>query len=274
MDKTIAEGIREFARVAASAVHQPPILSGDGAERLVVPEGYKVERIEPVDRKLGVIRQTPAFADVDSFVAYVNRFKAPETVIFGDLDHRTVTAVMDYHAPGADGKPARADYTAHRAIYSAKLAEEWARWAGIDGKLIGQTAFAEFVEENLVDIREPVGAAVLEVASQLRARKKVEFQSGVQLQNGTVQLVYKEDIDAAGKGEMAVPSEIKIGVPIFYGGPKYEVRVFLRYRIEDGKLGFKIDIHRRRYLEHDAFNEFMKGIGEGTSIAPLAGRLA
>lgn len=82
-----------------------------------------------------------------------------------------------------------------------------------------QAEFAEFIERNLPDIVEPVGADMLEISRSLQAKKKVSFASGIRLANGQTELTYEEDIQGtAAKGKLQIPEIFKIGIKVIEGG--------------------------------------------------------
>lgn len=243
-----------------------------GGKAVVVPEGYHVQQLPPLAPELHHVKQTVKVLDAASFSAYLNRFKAPQTQVFADYRAPVIVGVMDYHWPENEsaGKP---DYTEHRVEFRPPWSEQWARWRAIDGKPLGQGDFAEFIEENYADIVAPPSAELLDVVANLQAKKSVEFQSGIRLQDGTAQLTYNEQIESRGKGTLQVPSEFSLGLPIFYGGEGYRIRSLLRYRINDGKLSFIVKINRREFNEQAAFTDILKGISEATSITPYSGSL-
>lgn len=241
-----------------------------GGKAVVVPDGYEVQRLDPLAPQLHHVKQGVTMLNQASFSAYVNRFKTDESQILADYRAPLIVGVVDYHKPG---KPASPDYGDHKVTFRPPWSEEWARWRAIDSKPMGQGEFAEFIEENYMDVAEPPSAELLDVVSHLQAKKNVDFHSGVRLQDGTTQLAYNEKVESKGKGTLKVPAEFSLGVPIFYGGERYKVRVLLRYRINEGDLRFIAKINRREFVEQTAFNDIVGEIEKATGIAPYAGSL-
>ena len=237
-----------------------------GGLAVVLPSGA-IEHLEDTDPVLTHTKQNVNFNDTISFVAYVNRFKGPETTILGDYKNSSIRAVIDYHAKD---KP---DYIEHNAKFVPPFSEQWKAWRGIDNQPVGQMAFADFIEENLFDVVKPEGAVFLDLVSNLQAKKNVKFNSGIRLSDGANQLMYEEEIEAKGRGNLIIPTEFDIGVPIYFGGDKYKVRCFLRYRIDEGKLLFFIKIHQRLVTEQTAFADITKAITDGTGIVVLNGSI-
>jgi uncharacterized protein YfdQ (DUF2303 family) len=265
MSELTADAIAKIEALAINASTAEP--HPRGGVFVALPEGYRVEHLAPIDAPLSHIKATVQFDDAPSFIDYVNRFKAEETALFASVTRGQIMAVIDYHQDAAA-------YCAHRAIYTLPHSEQWKRWASIDGKNQPQRTFAEFIEENIIDVVEPDGAALLEVATSLQSTRKVEFHSGVNLGNGTVQLKYTEEDDTkTGKQALTIPQKIKLGIPVYYGDTHYEVPCFFRYRIEDGKLNFQVRIQGRELLVQDAFRHKVDEVAQGTEITVRYGTL-
>lgn len=271
-EETTGAGIPAIIDTAQKAiVHK--IAGQDGTELVLHPSDWKAEIIRPINPPLPEnIRQHIALDDADSFISYVNEFKGPTTHLFACQSPGKITADFDYHrAPASFDGVAAPGRREHSASWTMPYSEEWRRWTGVDNKPLSQHSLAEFLEENLSDIVEPAGASVLEVAAKLSVKRKVEFESGTRLSDGTIQITYREEDSAAGRGQMAIPTEFTIGVPVFFGGAPYKVRVFLRYKIEEGKLTFRLVMHRRTFIEQDAVRESATHVGDSTGLKVLFG---
>ena len=261
--------------INAEAIAAIVILANQGATPFDHPKGGKavrlpngsIQHLEPIDAVLTHVKQSVKMIDAESFVAYVNRFKGggDKTTIFADYTGPKIKACIDYHEKD------RPDYLHHDVTFVPPWSEQWARWRGIDGKAMSQTDFAEFIEENMADVVDPAGAVFLDLVTGLQAKKKVSFESGIRLHDGSNQLTYNEEIEAKGRNTMLIPSEFSIGVPIFYQGAAYKVRAFLRYRIDEGRLLFTIKINRRLFVEQTAFSDITKLISEKTGLTVLNG---
>lgn len=266
LDANFIEAINRLARRSVETIELP-----DGGIAIMRPDGV-AQAFPPVDKALpSDIHQNVSIFDAASFVAYVNRFKmfdGPEdktekTTIFSNLERRTIKAVIDYHSSY------RPDRCAHMAYYEVPWSDQWRRWREIDGKAIGQGAFAEFLEENAPDVVEPASAVMLDIVTNLQSKKSVHFESGVRLQDGAQQLVFSESVETKGRGSLTIPSRFSIGVPIFQDGDAYKVECLLRYRIQDGAVAFTVKLHRRQFLERTAFEDVTKKISEATKLPVL-----
>lgn len=203
----------------------------------------------------------------DSLVSYIRRHRKAETSVFADVARTMLVCFIDYHT--AENGVGRAE---HRAVYEAPLSREWKLWTGIDGRAQNQFTLARFLEENSIDVVSPPGADMLEIVKTLEAAKKVNFRQGIRLDNGNVDLLYKEETDgAAGRdGHLTIPTELELGIPVFHGGERYKVTAFFRYRLDEGKLALTIDIHRKQEILDHAFKliiDKVKGdLGDETPV--------
>lgn len=259
----LVDAISRLARAALPVIDHP-----QGGKAIMRPDGT-LEHLRPLDPVLSHVKQKVAALDTSSFVAYVNRFKVcadgegEKTTIFADPKGAKLRAVIDYHA---GEKPDRCE---HAITFDVPVSEQWSRWRAIDGKGMSQIEFAEFIEENCLDIVDPPAATFLDLVTGLQAKKKVAFESGVRLQDGSHQITFAEEVEAKGRGQMLVPSEFSIGVPIYFNGEAYKVRCLLRYRIHEGALTFFIKLHRRQFLEYTAFSDVCTAVSTGTSLPVL-----
>lgn len=246
--------------------------------------GLLTSVFDPKDKPLpGHISQRVQLYSTASFIDYVNGYKADDTVVFADPNDNSLCSVINYHKTPIVGKssedekalqpaPALPDYADHRALMSIPFSEQWKRWSGIDGKALSQAEFAEFLEENYMDVATPDHATLLEIVSTLQAKNDVAFGSAIKLQNGETQFTYTEKIEGKGKGELAVPSEFKLSIPIHFEGAAKDIRCFLRYRIPSGVLSFIVKINRRELLQKEAFTALVQEIGKATDIVPVYGK--
>lgn len=236
---------------------------------IVVPDGYKAIGMESYldapARKRGIV----TLRDAASFISLVNQEKLPGTRIYGSTNPPGFSAVFNDTA-GETG-PAWRD---HRAAFNCPVSVEWTTWTEQSGKAMSQEAFAQFIESNLPDIREPAAADMLEISRTLEAKKKVNFASGIRLSNGQSELTYEEDISGtASKGRLSVPEIFKIGIPVIEGSAPYLMECRLRYRIGDGKMAMWFEIVRPHKVMEHAVKEVTEQIAAATELVILNGSI-
>lgn len=239
----------------------------DGGMYAVVPPGAEL-------RDLTNLMSRPAYAEaavtartVQSLIDYTKRHKTDATAIFADVESGRCQSVIDYIPADNSGA-----HKAQRCTYEAPFSEEWKRWTAISGKQQTQESFALFIEENRDDVVSPDGATMLELAKTLEAKKKVSFKSGLRLDDGSVDLSYTDETTAAGagiNGKLVIPTEIELGIPVFFGGDRYKITAFFRYRIVEGKLVMWVDLHRIKHIRDTAFGDIISKIRADLDGVPV-----
>lgn len=247
------------AEIILEAARKPEMLgfSNKGAPEtntpiLFLPEGYDLKDMEYLllnpRRHQGTVR----LHDDESFIAYVKEIGSlSNTRIYIDADYAksnlTVTAIFNDHADAPGWRD-------HRAVFVPRQTEEWKRWLQNNAEAMNQQKFAHFLEANLTDIRTPNGADVLMFATNLEETRNVKYRSGVNLANGMMQLEYIEEGDSNTKGKLDAFKEFTLGIRPFFNGDHYEVKAFLRYRIErnSGEIKFFYELQRADRVIEDA----------------------
>lgn len=261
------------AALARDAMKVPTILTSlDGRSWTFNPNnGALVEVSSEYGLKVNApprITSSVNLIDVDSFTAYVKLYKAPSALIFADLVGGTFSAALDYHKA-----PDVATHNAHSAKLTLRPSEEWARWSGIDGKMLGQMEFAQFLEENAGDIVEPDGAEVFEIARDLSAKRNVNWSKAVRLDNGDEAFEFTEEtsVTRAGKGVIEMPRSIKLKLPLWFNDKPTEVTAFLRWHLRDGTLTLGIKMFRREFIRQASIKLIGTQIVEATGAPVLYG---
>lgn len=182
---------------------------------------------------------TTTVRDARSWTAYFAKHSSDASEVYADAERLTVTAVLNAH--GAD----EASWGDHRLVLALRTTDAWKQWLHMDGELMDQEAFAEFLEDHLPELLDPSSADMLEIAQSLQAATKVDFQSGVRLASGQRQFQYVETTTtkAGQKGQLTVPEQFTIGLVPFEGSEGYRLTARLRYRITDRglRMGYKLE---------------------------------
>lgn len=257
---------------AGMLLGEPKRLNGsEGKPFIIVPASATVRDLEAYLPSPVAIAEVVRCTEATSFLKYVNQFKTPETQLFASVcaTGADFTAVLDYHGPG---KPS---WGQHMAIYNCPQTEEWKRWTAYNNAAMDQQEFAEFIEMNQAQVVSPSGATLLEIARSLVAKIKVDFTSGIRLNNGNVQLQYEQvtEAKAGEKGTLEVPEKFKLGLVLFQGGPAYAIDALLRYRIVERKLTFHFVLVNPHLIIADAVQKlrdyFEEGLGIETVMATV-----
>lgn len=248
MEADIAD-VKLVADLAAKGA-TPLVITTEKEHFIIVPAGTELKSLrefqfsEPPIKKIGTVQ----VEDVPSFAGYFMRFRDKDSMIFGLPEKFTFTGILDYHVE-ADGPARRKEHKVHLELRQTK---RWKTWHGMNRQPKAQEEFAQFIEDNLPDIYAPEGtsfpsaAVMLEVSRSLTASSSYQFSSVTNLKNGQKGVCFREVIEgqAGPAGELQIPDEFNIRVPIFLNQKPIDVRCRLRFRISSGKLAMWYDMLR------------------------------
>lgn len=260
MDKSAVDAIRDLTTASIGINDRSDI-----APFSVLPAEFRLEKLEPLMAAPLRKRGTSRVADVESFNRYFLTHQNDDSRVYADIDRPEVVGILDDHPAGSDS--ALANWGDHTVVFRPSYSAEWRRWTAGDGKVMTQTDFARFLEENSIDIIEPASADVLDTARGLEVRESHNFRQATRLQDGAIQFAYDVEAEGTVKGRdnLRVPSEFTICVPIFFNSVYYKVRCFLRYRKSPNGVAFFYEIHRREAAELDAFKIILDEIQHGVA---------
>lgn len=268
------ENINNVAEAAAlgASIAQPKTATAHNDDIsipfVVVPAGYAVHDLEKLFPVPSRRRGTIAYRDAASFCAAVkNGALGDATKLYHDPSGPSFKCVFNDHG----SEPGWRDHT---ATYACPKSVEWIIWSTSNKKVMSQTDFAQFIEDNAPDCVSPDAATMIEISRTLQAKKGVNFASGIRLDNGQVQFKYEETIagTAGSKGQLSIPETFSIGIAVLEGGPKYQVHARFRYRIDNaGVLTMWFDLDRPHKIIEDAAKEVLDVIAETTGMAVLNG---
>lgn len=253
----------DFAAAVNIGKNQVIETNYNGIPVFVVPNEMKVETLSQlVDQQLERpyrLNQTVKLITADSFVDYYNRFATESSTIFVDDESSTFLAILDYH-----DTPKEPAWKGHKATYQFPKTKEWNNWLASNNQKMEQEEFALFIEDNMREIIEPDGAAMLEIASSLKATNNVDFKSAIRLDNGQVQFTYSETVNgqAGVTGQLNIPEKIKLIMSPFLQGAAYEIEARFRYRITPKGLMMWYTLIRPHIFVEDAFKDVCAAVSE------------
>lgn len=224
--------IEEFTKLVETA--REPFFH-HGVPVAIVPEGYTMWPLETEkyqdtpNRRRGKL----VVRDVASFVVYVNRHRDAGSLVLVDPgEGRRITAYLNHHEPAENGidepLPGWGD---HIVVFEPRLTPGWTGWTGMGDTWMNQESLAEFLEERIGEIAEPDGATLVEIATQLKLTIGTEYERAINLTNGQIQLVYKENIQTS----IEIPTHFTISVKPFDGAEAVTLHARLRIRKPDAK---------------------------------------
>ncbi len=261
--------------MASTAAALAPIHVGDTVFS-VLPPGFRRDDITDAVEKAQTLRNRPQgtvhLGDVGSLLTYcTDQVAQNQGYIYADPDARTITAVFnDQKSTLAPG------WRDHRAVFKAEYTPEFSKWLNKNGpgNSMGQTEFAEFIEDNFADLAGDDAKNLLTVATTIQAASGINFSSAKRLQNGQTQLTYNETIDAkAGTdGALQIPQTFNLGLRIFKNGGGYKLIARLKYRLHSGGVKFWYELDRPERAVEDAFTGYVQEVRDKSGYTVLIGK--
>ena len=185
--------------------------------------------------------------------------------LWADVERHRLTAVID----GIGG------FANNIVTLVPDTTDAWDEWGRIDGQLLSQLEFAEFIEDHISTIAEPDGAVLLDICQTLTANTKVHFKSSDLLANGQRQFAFEETIEAkaGAKGTLKVPSTLTLALAPVKGTDPASIGARFRYRIHDGDLRLGVKLMEPKLLIDTAFNEMVAAIDESFTTPIIDGAI-
>lgn len=250
---------------------------------VAVPEGYKLESLEPFLAEPVGVRQHVELHELDDFVAYVNRYKRDQSIVFiqpavSGLGGKLARCVLDYHRKG-DGRMGLtlASRCEHTATFIAKRSAEYEMLVQLDSAIVEQDAFARAVELLAHTITGIPGAEVLEILRTIRLTSSGRFQSYTDDFSGSVDFAYELEVKASAgtvSRKLSVPREVTFFIPVLAGGKEQAIKARLVYRIPaeaGGKVKLGFNIPDRRWIEEAVVTDVASSIRSATELLTVVG---
>lgn len=201
------------------------------------------------------------------FATYTNRLGDPaETTVWADVDKISITSVLNDHTDQYI-----AGWRDNRVVLQMRRDKDWAQWVATDNRLMQQGEFAELIEGLVHTVSKPSAADMLEVSRTFQAKRNASYSSATRLDSGDVQFAYEVETSAkaGGKGQLEVPTEFELNLPVFYGTDSVQVRARLRYRVEHGDLRIGYALLRADLVERAAFELVLGQVCEGLETSAI-----
>jgi len=230
------------------------------------------ELFQPLQRK-----GTAKLGDIDSLIAWTNLFKGDSSVLFAVTDrvNPSLTAVIDYHMPGAPTltgeRDALAQHCQHRGTFAFPMSNEWKAWQAVADRRLDKDDMGEFLEANAKDVMDPTPGILagdpdkadlaewetrlINVARRIEGRfgqlhellmlsrhfkvfETSDLEDASNRDTGEQVINFKsEHVDERG-AKIRVPNLFIIAIPVFEGGALYRMPVRFRYVKKGANLTF------------------------------------
>lgn len=232
----------------------------------LLPEGHTAQVIEVPDPAAPPKRSsgTVAVYDAPSFLAAVAQRRDGPVALYADEDAKALVAILNDDlgsGTSAEHSPGWRDY---RVSLTLRARPEWTFWTDADRKLVDQDTFARHIEDGIKEIAAPPGAVMLDVATQFEATSTVRFRERRRLDNGTVQLMHDEDLEAkVAAGAITVPPSFRLLIAPYYGVDPFDVEAAFRYTLKGGELRLGYQLDRPDEVERAAFRLIREQVEAG-----------
>lgn len=299
--------VQTICRPMAEALEAPFIIAvpdGLHVEDLTAKHRAVLEALKPLQRTGKAV-----LTDLDSLIAWTNRFKGDDTALFGQIQPEPkLISVIDYHGAGAPvispetGDPA-ANYGRHRAVYNFPVSEAWKRWLAIDGKALDKDVFGEFIEAQASDFLDPTPALLgkpgdqiedweqrmIDIAAKIQGRfgqyaainllsreLKIHEVGHIEVKTnrdtGEAQVQFLTEHRSPDGTPLTLPNLFMIAIPVFEEGALYRLAVRFRYRKAGQDVKFIASIYNPDAALRDAAREAMDHAQAQTDVPLMMGR--
>jgi hypothetical protein len=214
------------------------------------------------------------FFALDSFGRYVNEHKNADTRIFAVVANgqHQIVAILDFHGSA----PAWGNHTAR---FTPEFSRQWRLWSEINGNPMLQSAFINFIERNIVDVKNPTAAAMLELLEYVEAKQDARFENKLAVTDGKTKVLFEEDLTVAtGRttktGMFELPRSLTTSFPVLKGAAAEELPWRLRPSVQNRQLMFTLDLPHAAQLVDQRHFDLLAQVKELTGIEPFAGAFA
>ena len=233
----------------------------DGVPYVVIPKDYQFKELphlrEIPPRRRGVV----SLHTCESLLRYIDTYceNKSSACVFSDRDYGSFFGILDWW--GDDNNPR--SYKEDRVEFRPTSSDEWKIWRASNKKKMAHLEFANFLEDNLIDVVEPEAATLLEVARTMQATKKVEFISANRIENGDLEIIHRKvatEATAGMKGDFRVPDKIVVRLRVFLGEEPVDVPCRFRYELASGELRLWYEMLRPDRLVETAMDKIADAI--------------
>ena len=273
----------------------PPKEGENNTPIVAMHEDFEVRSLKPLldeyldapDRRKG----TAVVNDMTSFIALTKRHQDNDSALFSKSQitensvNGVITAVIDYHT--IDHKPR---FGGHKIQYNFPVSNLFKLWHEANGEKMEQAEFAQFLENNISDLREDdllkdfpckfgyqgvpkfaTPAKMFELSRGLEINAQEKVRQSHRVQSGVSEIQYTcEHQDAAGE-KIEVPEWFLLGIPMFEYGKFFKVPVRLRYRLHAGKVSWSFEMYRIQKIFDAAFGAACEEAQKETALPLYVG---
>lgn len=195
-----------------------PTVRDETTGALWVHKDYEIA-IAPFEHEghVGPVKADERFGDIVGWAAYVKTFADVGRLPFITWSAAGLRAVLDYHENATNPDAAgRMQWIASHPFEPTPQWKAWSNFATNHG--IAQSKVVEFLEDHAPDIHEPDEATLLNLLRGLRATANATATTEMR-PDGTAKVAFVADRQVRGNGDVELPAEITIAIPVIKGHP-------------------------------------------------------
>lgn len=266
------ESIPELqALIAQASEPKVPNMPKGGEQFLVIPQGYNVvgvEKFMPTPRR---ITANMVFAEVASFLEYVDRFQNNDTLLTISPYKRLGSPPFEVVAHLEYPNQLQTSWDTHLARLQFAISIELAAWLAVLDKPLRQEQFADFIEDRSLDFADGDASALLTLINELRVNQSSTWESGGVAGNGARVLKYsKTEKATAGTGDVEIPPRVALSIPLFALAKKTDLEIRIRCKVEDGQPVFRLRSPDLDMVMQRTHRETRDEVGKNLKLTVLA----
>lgn len=234
---------------------------------VILPKGMDVREIPFLNAKAPFNCHT--VIDANSFEKYVNCYANPtESRMFADIETLCLKAVIDYQPVSNSPSQAVDGYKNHIINFCLEKTEDFKAWESINNAVLDQQDFIQFLMERSHCVFDPDQATILEVARNLEINTNSNFSGQERISDGGINLVCREEIEAkvGNTTKIKVPDILTLKFSAFEGGSEMTLKARMFFKLNGGKVYFRIKILNLRETILKTFRETCDKIAENTKL--------
>ena len=210
-----------------------------------------------MEAHIAPVSVTDRYGDVESWVAYVQRFGNKEFALLS-WNSSGLKATLDYHSSDDAGR------CTWVILHEFTHSREWKAWTGFaSGNGVAQKVALEFLEDHAEDVLEPPSVDLMALLRGLRTTVASSASANIQ-PDGTTSVSFSQDKTLkGGAGSVELPSYLQIAVPVLKGHMdgegrpvRYSISVRLRASVgDDARLALRFSLPNAERVLETAYAE-------------------
>lgn len=209
------------------------------------------------------------FIDAKSFEKYVNCYaSSTESRLFANINDFCLKAIIDYQPVCKNPSTAIDGEKNHIVNFILEKTEDFKAWGNINNEVLDQQDFIQFLLERSHCVFDPDQATILEVARNLEINTTSNFSGQERISDGGINLICREEVEAkvGNTTKIKVPDILTLKFVAFEGGAEMTLKARMFFKLDGGKVYFRIKILNLKETILKTFREICDKIAENTKL--------